>query len=466
MSHQYAGKVVVAPMVRVCTLPFRLLTIDYGTDLVYTEETIDYKMLRSIKRYNDVLGTVDFIDKSDGTVFFRTCEKERHKVIFQMGTNDAQRALKVGKMVEPHVAGLDINMGCPKQFSLKGGMGSALLTQPEKIKSILSGLVQGLSIPVTCKIRILDSLPETLELCQMIEQCGVAAIGVHGRTRKERPRHRNHNDVIREIAKVLTIPVIANGGSRDISRYEDIARFQQDTGAASVMIARAAMWNCSVLRPEGCLPIDTVIERYLRYCIEYDNPFTYSKYAVQNMLRELQVTPRGKAFLETQTLQEISILWGLEDYFKIQLAKQNEGRKLLNFEMKQGKTAMPPSADHVKIVEREDDGQKFVEMPVQFVRGNFNNADLPKMILNTYVFRNQLKGPSYTHVVVDKFFCASVVVDGVSYNSTLRAMTMGSACLPATHKPFCGRLDWWAARWFPLKSKVKELELRPLLESG
>lgn len=49
--------------------------------------------------FSEVLGTTDFIDKSDGTVFFRTCEKERNKVIFQIGTNDAQRALKVGKMV-------------------------------------------------------------------------------------------------------------------------------------------------------------------------------------------------------------------------------------------------------------------------------------------------------------------------------------------------------------------------------
>lgn len=52
MSSQYVGKIIVAPMVRVCTLPFRLLTIDYGTDLVYTEETIDYKILRSVKRHN------------------------------------------------------------------------------------------------------------------------------------------------------------------------------------------------------------------------------------------------------------------------------------------------------------------------------------------------------------------------------------------------------------------------------
>lgn len=48
---------------------------------------------------SEALGTTDFVDKSDGTVFFRTCEKERKKVVFQIGTNDAQRALKVGKMM-------------------------------------------------------------------------------------------------------------------------------------------------------------------------------------------------------------------------------------------------------------------------------------------------------------------------------------------------------------------------------
>lgn len=420
MSNQYIGKIIVAPMVRVCTLPFRLLAVDYGTDLVYTEETIDFKMLRSIKRNNEILGTTDFIDKSDGTVFFRTCEKERTKVIFQVGTSDAQRALKVGKMVEPHVAGLDVNMGCPKEFSIKGGMGAALLTQPEKVKSILNTLVQGLSIPVTCKIRLLNSLEDTIEFCKMVEKCGVAAIAIHGRTKEERPNHPNHNDMIRAISSVLTIPVIANGGSKEIMCYEDIEKFRQETGASSVMIARAAMWNCSIVRPEGVLPLDTVTEAYLKYSIAYDNPFTYTKYAVQNMLRDLQDTPRGKAFLETQTLQEISTIWGLDEYFRTELEKQNEARGCLKFEEKNGKTAMPPSADHVKTLKREENGQKIVEMPIQFIRGNFNNADLPKMLLNTYIFRNQVSGPHYSHVVLDKFFSASVVVDGVKYASTLR----------------------------------------------
>ncbi|XP_068201924.1 tRNA-dihydrouridine(20) synthase [NAD(P)+]-like [Palaemon carinicauda] len=417
----YSGKIIVAPMVRVCTLPFRLLAIDYGADLVYTEETIDFKMLRSIKKDNEILGTVDFVDKSDGSVFFRTCAKEKEKVIFQMGTCDPQRALKVGKMVEPYVAGLDINMGCPKEFSLKGGMGAALLTQPEKVKAILTTLVQGLSIPVTCKIRLLKDPDSTLELCRMIEKCGVAAIAVHGRTKEERPNNRNHNDVIKKLAESLNVPVIANGGSKEITCYEDIEKFRKETGAASVMLARAAMWNCSILRKQGFMPLEIVVETYLRYCVDYDNQFTYSKYTVQNMLRELQDTPRGKAFLETQTLPEICQLWGLKDYFDEKLKQQNDLRKLKNVRCESNnKMYMPPSADYVSIGEKTENGQKIFEMPVQFIRGNFNNADLPKMLLNTYIFRNSLTGPTYTCAVHDKFFGATVEVDGIKYSSVLR----------------------------------------------
>lgn len=96
---------------------------------------------------------MDFIDKYDGSIVFRTCEHERGKVVLQLGTADAERASKVAKMVERDVSGIDINMGCPKGFSLKGGMGAALLADQERAKAILSTLVQTVRIPVTCKIR-------------------------------------------------------------------------------------------------------------------------------------------------------------------------------------------------------------------------------------------------------------------------------------------------------------------------
>ena len=59
-------------------------------------------------------------------------------------------------------------MGCPKGFSLKGGMGAALLTQPEKVKAILTALVNAVDISVTCKIRILPKLEDTLKLIEVM----------------------------------------------------------------------------------------------------------------------------------------------------------------------------------------------------------------------------------------------------------------------------------------------------------
>jgi tRNA-dihydrouridine synthase 2 len=110
---------------------------------------------------------------------------------------------------EADVSGIDVNMGCPKEFSIKGGMGAALLSNPEKACSILKSLVNGIKVPVTCKIRVLEDEEATLALCEKLSSCGIAAIAVHGRTKDERPQHPNKNHIISKIAEKLKIPVIA-----------------------------------------------------------------------------------------------------------------------------------------------------------------------------------------------------------------------------------------------------------------
>lgn len=253
----------------------------------------------------DILGTVDFIDKSDGTVIFRTCSREKNHVVLQIGTSDGERAAKVAKMVEHDVAGIDLNMGCPKSFSVAGGMGAALLQKPEKAKEILKSLVAATSIPVTCKIRVLKTVEETLKLCKELVSTGIAAITVHGRTANERPQHANRNHFLKEIANSLGVPVIGNGGSKEIEKYKDIFTFKEEIGCSSVMLARAAEWNCSIFRKEGMLPMEDVIKAYLKYAVDYDNPPANTKYCVQNILRELQDSPLGRRFLEAQTLEKI-----------------------------------------------------------------------------------------------------------------------------------------------------------------
>ena len=100
-------------------------------------------------------------------------------------------------------------MGCPKEFSVKGGMGVALMADLEKAKTILSTLVNGVNCPITCKVRVLPDLDTTIAVCQSLAETGIAAIGVHGRTRDERPQHANRNNYIRAVANALSIPVIA-----------------------------------------------------------------------------------------------------------------------------------------------------------------------------------------------------------------------------------------------------------------
>lgn len=83
---------------------------------------------------------------------------------------------------------IDVNMGCPKEFSIKGGMGVALLYDLPRAKSVLEALVQTVSIPVTCKIRLMPDVDETIKLARELQSTGISAIGVHGRTKTERPR--------------------------------------------------------------------------------------------------------------------------------------------------------------------------------------------------------------------------------------------------------------------------------------
>lgn len=280
----YADKIILAPMVRENSLPFRLLCLHYGADIVYTEELIDYRLSACCRLENKVLGTIDFVDKR-GEVVLRTCPEEKDRLVLQIGSNNPDRALKAAKLACQDVAGLDFNFGCPKSFSLSGGMGAALLDKPDDIKALLTNSVENLDIPVTCKIRVLPDLNKTLDLVKLIESCGVSAIAVHGRTKDQRPRHENQDDILKSIAETISIPMIANGGSNHMRNYSDILKFKDKTKASSVMIARVAMKNPSIFNSNNVMdPIEEVIRRFLKLAVRYDNYVANSKYSIQSML--------------------------------------------------------------------------------------------------------------------------------------------------------------------------------------
>ncbi|XP_041650800.1 tRNA-dihydrouridine(20) synthase [NAD(P)+]-like [Cheilinus undulatus] len=396
----------LAPMVRVGTLPMRLLALDYGADVVYCEELIDIKMAQCQRVVNEVLQTVDFV-APDERVMFRTCERETDRVVFQMGTADPDRALTVAQLVEKDVAAIDVNMGCPKEYSTKGGMGAALLSHPDKIEAILTKLVAGVSIPVTCKIRILPSMEETVSLVQRIEKTGVAAVAVHGRFKEERPRHPVHCDYIQAVAQAVSIPIIANGGSLDLVKTNgDIEDFRKATGASSVMLARAAMWNASVFVKQGPLLVERVMEEYLKYAIRYDNNAFNTKYCLCQMLRDKVESPLGKQVQAAQTNAEISEAYGLQEYYK---------------QIQEGLQSRRDALQSVSQPDRPVMDGDVTTMAVKFERREYPPQITPKMFLLEWSRKEKLDQPIYETVQrsQDRAFQSTVTINGKEYRSSL-----------------------------------------------
>lgn len=332
----YANKLILAPMVRANSLPFRLICLRNGADLVYSEELIDHRIVTCKRIVNEALNTVDLVDK-DGRVIFRTCPEERNKLVFQIGSNDPERALRAAKMICNDVIGIDFNFGCPKRFSIAGGMGAALLEQPERIKALLTHCVKNLDIPVTCKMRILPDFDATLKLVKLIESCGVSAIAVHGRTKEQRPSNDNNIEFLRLIAENISIPLIANGESNNIKTFHDIKEFQAKTKASSVMVARAAMKDPAIFRSSltesdkasdlnGSEQVSTVDERsrlnrtaeeYVKLAVIYDNHPSNVKYSLQSLLSNGNY---GKELISklhsVKSLEKICDIFGLSEWYE------------------------------------------------------------------------------------------------------------------------------------------------------
>ncbi|EXC03896.1 tRNA-dihydrouridine(20) synthase [NAD(P)+]-like protein [Morus notabilis] len=213
------------------------------------------------------------------------------------------------------VAAVDINMGCPKSFSVSGGMGAALLSKPDLIHDILTTLRRNLNTPVTCKIRLLKSPQDTVELARRIEKTGVSALAVHGRKVADRPRDPAKWAEIADVVASISIPVIANG---DVFEYDDFQHIKVATGASSVMVARGALWNASIFSSHGKLPWEDVKREYVRKSILWDNDIKSTKHTLKEMIMHYSCLelPEGKAVIKSESLADLARFYGEEKYYE------------------------------------------------------------------------------------------------------------------------------------------------------
>ena len=144
---------------------------------------------------------------------------------------------------------IDINFGCPVNKVVARNGGSSLLRDCPTLATVASGVARavGAEVPVTAKIRIGwdENSVNAVEVAKILEDCGMQAIAVHGRTRAQGYGGEADWEVIDAVARAVRIPVIGNG---DITCGADLVRRKRETAVSGVMIGRAAMQNPWVFR--------------------------------------------------------------------------------------------------------------------------------------------------------------------------------------------------------------------------
>lgn len=226
------NNIILAPMAGVSDLPFRLLCREQGAGLVCME-MVSAKAIYYNNRNTDSLMEI---------------HPQELPVSLQLFGSDPVILSEMAKRIEDRpFAFLDINMGCPVPKVVNNGEGSALMKNPKLVKEILSSLVKAINKPVTVKIRkgFDDSLVNAVEIAKIAEDCGVAAVAVHGRTREQYYSGHADWDIIAEVKNAVKIPVIGNG---DVDSPQKAEALLAQTGCDGVMIGRAAQGNPWIFR--------------------------------------------------------------------------------------------------------------------------------------------------------------------------------------------------------------------------
>ena len=222
------GEAFLAPMAGVTDFPFRVICKRYGASRLYTE-MINAKALC----YGD-----------ENTFSMLEVKPEEGDVAVQIFGHEPQYMAEAASILSDmnRFRIIDINMGCPAPKITKNNEGSALMKDPALAFKIIDSVKKASKLPVTVKFRKGwdDSCVNAVEFARNAQAAGADCITVHGRTREQYYSGKADWDIISEVKKSVSIPVIANG---DIFSIGDAVNIIEKTGADAYMIGRGSQGN-------------------------------------------------------------------------------------------------------------------------------------------------------------------------------------------------------------------------------
>ena len=217
----------LAPMEDVTDPAFRLLCKRFGADMVYTEFISADALIRSVKRTEQKLTMYD----AERPVAIQLYGREADAMV---------EAAIIAEEAKPNI--IDLNFGCPVKKVAGKGAGAGLLRDIPKMLQITSEVVKAVKLPVTVKTRLGwdEDNKVIVELAERLQDCGIAALAVHGRTRAQMYKGDADWTLIGEVKNNprIHIPIIGNG---DVTTPERAAECFDRYGVDAIMIGRAAI---------------------------------------------------------------------------------------------------------------------------------------------------------------------------------------------------------------------------------